>query len=284
MLRTRPLAHGTLLGLAYTRSGDAHAGTVELEAALATFERLGARVDEARVKELLGRVEARRTFLFTDIVDSTKLLETLGDDKWKRLLARHNELVRECIAEAGGEVVKHTGDGFFASFENPKAAIDAAIAIQRALADEIVAPDVRIGAHASDAFRTGADSTDYGGQGVHVASRIGSAARAGEILVSAETLDGIARRSGSPSRGPRRSRVSHNPSRSSPSTGASAGRYRFASLSSHVPTTSDQNSGCCSKPSDSYSACASSVWSPTWCPGTWAMSARIMADAMPWRR
>ena len=39
------------------------------------------------------------------------------------------------IAEAGGEVVKQTGDGFFASFENPKAAIDAAIAIQRALAD-----------------------------------------------------------------------------------------------------------------------------------------------------
>ena len=181
----------TLLGLAYTRSGDAHAGTVELEAALATFERLGAPVDEARVKELLGRVEARRTFLFTDIVDSTKLLETLGDDKWKRLLARHNELIRECIADAGGEVVKHTGDGFFASFENPKAAIDAAIAIQRALADEIVAPDVRIGAHASDAFRTGADSTDYGGQGVHVASRIGSAAQAGEILISAETLDGI---------------------------------------------------------------------------------------------
>ena len=180
-----------LLGVAYMRSGDAHAGTVELEAALSTFERLGAPVEEARVKELLGRVEARRTFLFTDIVDSTKLLETLGDDKWKRLLARHNELVRECIADAGGEVVKQTGDGFFASFENPKAAIDAAVGIQRALADEIVAPDIRIGAHSGGAFRTETDSTDYGGQGVHVASRIGSAAQAGEILISAETVDGI---------------------------------------------------------------------------------------------
>ena len=180
-----------LLGVAFTRSGDEHAGAAELEAALATFERLGAAPDEARVKELLGRVEARRTFLFTDIVDSTKLLETLGDDKWKRLLARHNELARECIAEAGGEVVKQTGDGFFASFEHPKAAIDAAIGIQRALADEIVAPDVRIGAHSSGAFRTEADSSDWGGQGVHVASRIGAAARAGEILVSVETLDRV---------------------------------------------------------------------------------------------
>ena len=180
-----------LLGTAYTRSGDEHAGVGELESALATFERLGAGPEAARAKELLGRVEARRTFLFTDIVDSTKLLETLGDDKWKRLLARHDELVRECISQAGGEVVKQTGDGFFASFENPKAAIDAAIAIQRALGAEIVAPDVRIGAHSAGAFRTAADSSDYGGQGVHVASRIGAAATAGEILVSADTLDGL---------------------------------------------------------------------------------------------
>jgi class 3 adenylate cyclase len=179
-----------LLGTAFTRAGDEHAGAVELEGALATFERLGAAPDEARTKELLGKVEARRTFVFTDIVDSTKLLETLGDEKWKRLLSRHNELVREAIAEAGGEVVKQTGDGFFASFENPKAAIEAAIAIQRALAAEIVAPDVRIGAHSGGAFRTDADSTDYGGQGVHVASRVGAAAKAGEILVSVATLDG----------------------------------------------------------------------------------------------
>jgi class 3 adenylate cyclase len=180
-----------LLGTAYARAGDEHAGTAELESALATFERLGARLDEAHINELLGKVETRRTFVFTDIVDSTRLLETLGDDKWKRLLARHNELVRESIAEAGGEVVKQTGDGFFASFENPKAAIDAAVGIQRALAAEIVAPDVRIGVHSGGAFRTEADSSDYGGQGVHVASRIGAAAKAGEILVSIETLDGI---------------------------------------------------------------------------------------------
>jgi class 3 adenylate cyclase len=180
-----------LLGLAYRRRGDEHAGTDELESALATFERLGAKLDEERVKELLGRLETRRTFLFTDIVDSTRLLETLGDDKWKRLLARHDELVRERIVESGGEVVKKTGDGFFASFENAKAAVDAAIAIQRALAAEIVAPDVRIGAHSGGAFRTGADSADYGGQGVHVAARIGAAAGAGEILVSRETLAGV---------------------------------------------------------------------------------------------
>ena len=180
-----------LLGIAFRRRGDKHAATTELEAALAAFERLGARLDEERAKELLGRLETRRTFLFTDIVDSTKLLETLGDEKWKKLLARHNQLVRERIVENGGEVIKQTGDGFFASFDNPKAAIKAAVGIQRALESEIVAPDVRIGAHTGGAFHTDADFTDYGGQGVHTAARIGAAAKRGEILVSVETLDGV---------------------------------------------------------------------------------------------
>jgi class 3 adenylate cyclase len=180
-----------LLGIALRREGDEHAATAELEAATAVFERLGARLDEERVKELLGRLETRRTFLFTDIVDSTRLLDTLGAEKWKRLLARHDQLLRERIVESGGEVIKQTGDGFFASFGNPKAAIEAAVAIQRALDAEIVAPDVRIGAHTGGAFATDARLTDYGGQGVHTAARIGAAASPGEILVSRETLDGV---------------------------------------------------------------------------------------------
>ncbi len=180
-----------LLGIAFRHQGDESGATLELQAALATFERLGARLDEERAKELLGRVEAHRTFLFTDIVDSTRLLETLGDERWSKLLARHDELVRTQILESGGDVIKQTGDGFFASFDRPGAAIDSAVAIQRALRSEVVAPDVRIGAHAGNAFKTGANFTDYGGQSVHVAARIGAAAGAGEILVSRETLAGI---------------------------------------------------------------------------------------------
>ena len=180
-----------LLGIAYQRRGESEGATVELEGALGTFEQLGAQPDADRTKELLGRVEMRRTFLFTDIVDSTKLLESLGAEKWKRLLARHDEIVRERIVENGGEIVKKTGDGFFASFDNPRAAIAAAVAIQRTLDAEIVAPDVRIGAHSGAAFRTEGDSLDYGGQGVHVAARVGAAADGGQILVSTETLDGI---------------------------------------------------------------------------------------------
>jgi class 3 adenylate cyclase len=180
-----------LLGIAFRHQGDEHAATQELQAAQTTFERLGAKLDEERTKELLGRVDARRTFLFTDIVDSTRLLETLGDERWKKLLAQHDSLVRAHIVASGGDVIKQTGDGFFASFDDPGAAIDAAVAIQRALQAEVFAPDVRIGAHAGTAFKTGASFADYGGQSVHVAARIGAAAGAGEVLVSRETLDGV---------------------------------------------------------------------------------------------
>src|SRR5262249_43551134 len=178
-----------LLGAAFRTQGDEHAATDELEAAQKQFVKLGARLDEERVKELLGRVDGRRTFLFTDIVDSTKLVQSLGDDRWRKLLARHDELLRERIVEGGGEVIKHTGDGFFAAFADPRAALNAAISIQRSLAAEIVAPEVRVGAHAGEAFRSG--RADYGGEGVHLAARIGAAAGAGEILVSRETIDGF---------------------------------------------------------------------------------------------
>jgi class 3 adenylate cyclase len=180
-----------LLGIAFRHQGDEHAATPELQAAQTTFERLGAKLDEERTKELLGRVDTRRTFLFTDIVDSTRLLETLGDERWRKLLAQHDGLVRAQIVESGGDVIKQTGDGFFASFDDPGAAIDAAVAIQRALQAEVFAPDVRIGAHAGTAFKTGTSFSDYGGQSVHVAARIGAAAGAGEVLVTRETIDGI---------------------------------------------------------------------------------------------
>ncbi|GAA1186796.1 hypothetical protein GCM10009584_31180 [Ornithinimicrobium humiphilum] len=179
------------LGLAYRRQGDEDGASTELEAALATFERLGAALDAERARELLGRLGTRRTFLFSDIVGSTRLLESLGDEKWRRLLARHDELLRTALTDAGGEVIKQTGDGFFAAFEHPRAALQAAVAVQRALHEEVFAPDVRIGVHTGGAFHPEGDEADYGGQGVHMAARVGAAARAGEILVSAETLDGV---------------------------------------------------------------------------------------------
>jgi class 3 adenylate cyclase len=180
-----------LLGIAYRGEGDEHSARDEIEAAKATFERLGATLDTQRAAELLGEAGTARTFVFTDIVDSTKLLEALGEEKWQKLLKRHDKLLRERIEEAGGEVIKQTGDGYFAAFASPAAALDAAIAVQRALDEEPIAPDVRIGVHSGTALHR--EDDDYTGQGVHMAARIGALAGGAEILVSTESLDGATR-------------------------------------------------------------------------------------------
>ena len=66
------------------------------------------------------------------------------------------------------------------------------------------------------------------------------------------------------------------------SSSASRAGQRFASLSSHFPTTTDQNSGCGPEAERLDRAPEQSlVWSPTWWPGTSSSSRRIIADAMP---
>ena len=130
-----------------------------------------------------------KTFMFTDIVGSTNLVEVLGDEAWDTLLQWHNTVLREVFASHEGEEISTTGDGFFVSFDSPEQAIAAAIAIQRRLADHRrtagFAPQVRIGVHATDATRV---EGDFRGKGVHEAARIAALGAAGEIIASAGTV------------------------------------------------------------------------------------------------
>jgi class 3 adenylate cyclase len=188
------------LAQAHLEEGDEAAATLELETAKATFERLGALPSADRAAGLLGSIRDRgpsrravRTFLFTDIVGSTALLEAIGDEDWHRLRNWHDDTLRRCFANHGGEEVDNAGDGFFVAFPDAGAAIACAVEIQRALAEHRrshgFAPQVRMGLHATDASRT---RDGYSGKGVHVAARIGGLARAGEILTSVATIEGVA--------------------------------------------------------------------------------------------
>ncbi len=183
-----------LLGRAYRASGDERAASVELESARAVFERLGAALDLQRVGEQLatGSGDAvTRTFVFTDIVDSTPLAGALGDEAWAGLLAWHDRTLTELFGAHGGEVVDHTGDGYFVAFDASERALACAVAIQRRLAEHRktngFAPGVRIGVHEAVARRTG---DNYRGHGVHEAARIGALGGAGEIVASAATVEG----------------------------------------------------------------------------------------------
>ena len=176
------------LAKALRACGDEDAAVWELQAAAARFERLGAVRDADRVAELLMRdasTEVLKTFLFTDIVGSTELASAVGSDRhWVNLLRRHDDALRAIFADFQGQVVDHTGDGFFAAFEEGADAIGAAIAIQRAV-DQDFEFDIRIGVHADGALQT---KENYHGKGVHAAARIGAAAQGREILVSHATV------------------------------------------------------------------------------------------------
>jgi class 3 adenylate cyclase len=132
-----------------------------------------------------------KTFMFTDIVGSTNLLEVLGDDAWQVLLRWHDETLRGLFAAFEGEEVIATGDGFFVGFESPDAALACAVAIQRGLAEHRqkngFAPQVRIGVHASGAIQVG---RNFRGKGVHEAARIAAIAEGGQVLASRETSAG----------------------------------------------------------------------------------------------
>ena len=194
------------LARAYAATAADDEARVELRTARDAFERLGAALDLRRATELQDELaggsaatpmgtqafRTERAFMFTDIVDSTRLAEAMGDEAWDAVTRSHDRLMRAAAAEHRGEEVKATGDGFFFAFADADDAIRAAIAMQQRLAEQreaqAFAPAVRIGIHQAQANRVG---LDYAGIGVNQAARIGAAAESGEILISASSLAAV---------------------------------------------------------------------------------------------
>ena len=186
------------LAVAYRAGGDEASALLELRAARDVFERLGARLEVDRCDAMIDAGDGRdagrrvvRTFVFTDIVGSTDLIQTIGDEAWEDILRWHDDTLRTQIASHRGEVVHTTGDGFFASFPDAATAASCAVAIQRRLAEHRrkhgFAPQVRIGLHSAEATMI---ADDYAGLGVHEAARVGAIAEAGEILATVSSVEG----------------------------------------------------------------------------------------------
>jgi class 3 adenylate cyclase len=126
------------------------------------------------------------TIMFSDIEGSTVLTEELGDDRWLKVLHRHNALIRGHLAAHDGFEVKSQGDGFMVAFASARSALRCATAIQRDLAarrdqsgSQVLR--VRIGLHTGEVIR---EQADFFGHTVILAARIGAKANGGEILVS----------------------------------------------------------------------------------------------------
>ena len=132
----------------------------------------------------LSSTEGTMTLVFTDIVDSTSLAERLGDNAWADLVNRHESAIRGTTNSHGGSVVKLLGDGSMLAFESARAAVRAAVDLQRVSGQDEFR--VRIGVHTGEVIRTEGDLL---GVTVNKAARVAAAADSGGIMVSSTTRD-----------------------------------------------------------------------------------------------
>ena len=139
---------------------------------------------------LTGRPAAVRsdrvlaTVVFTDLVGSTERAAELGDHRWRELLEQHERLARREVERFGGRLVKMIGDGLLATFDGPARAVRAALSIRDQA--KALGLEMRGGAHTGECELIG---DDVAGIAVHIAARVQSSARSGDVLVSSTVKD-----------------------------------------------------------------------------------------------
>ena len=127
---------------------------------------------------------ALRTVLFTDMVASTQHATATGDERWRAVLDRFDEITAELTQRFGGTVVESTGDGHLITFDGPTQAIRCAETLRADV--EALGIEIRIGIHTGECELR---DNHIGGIAVHIAARIVGQAGPGEILVSRTVRD-----------------------------------------------------------------------------------------------
>ena len=126
------------------------------------------------------------TVMFTDIVGSTRMNQTLGDEVAQVVVRKHNEIVRGALGRHEGLEIKHTGDGIMASLKNTVNAVESCIEMQRNVAAHNAADadhplDICIGLNAGEPI---AEDGDLFGATVQLAAHICNKASGGQILTA----------------------------------------------------------------------------------------------------
>ena len=124
------------------------------------------------------------TVLFVDIVGSTEKAQALGDGRWRDLLARFHELVKQELERFRGRLLDTAGDGVFASFDGPARAVRCACAIRDRMA--ALGTPVRAGLHTGECEII---DGKIAGIAVHIGARVSGHAQPGEVVVSSTVKD-----------------------------------------------------------------------------------------------
>lgn len=124
------------------------------------------------------------TVMYTDIVGSTERAVSLGDQRWREVLDRHDALTRRELTRYNGREINTTGDGFVAAFDGPARAVECARAIVHGAT--VLDLELRAGLHTGECEVRG---EDLAGVTMHVGARVAKLAGAREVLVSSTVRD-----------------------------------------------------------------------------------------------
>lgn len=134
------------------------------------------------------RKNIKCSIMFADIAGSTKLYEDVGDEKARAMIAHTINIMRESTGSAGGKVIKTIGDEVMSVFINADSAVKAAYDIQETVSNDFTyggALSIRIGAHFGSAIL---ENGDVFGDAVNVAARVAGIAKAGQIIITEDTV------------------------------------------------------------------------------------------------
>jgi adenylate cyclase len=130
--------------------------------------------------------------LAADVVGYTRLMETHEVDTHIRLMQLRSEVLAPGVAAQRGRIVKHTGDGFLATFDTARDATRCALSLQEAVAAHTVGLPAdqrisfRMGLNAADIILEG---DDVFGDGVNIAARLQTYAPSGGVVVSSAVAE-----------------------------------------------------------------------------------------------
>jgi len=140
-----------------------------------------------------------RALLLTDVVDSTKLSEAIGDKAMAEVWAAHDRVARDLLPQWRGREIDKT-DGMLLMFDTAADAVYYALHYHHALADLHVPLKARAGLHvgpvilrenaAQDVAR-GAKPLEVDGLAKPTAARVMSLARGGQTLLTPEAREDL---------------------------------------------------------------------------------------------